>query len=268
MSKSPGLALVIATAATLFQVACVDVDVVEHEEVGEARQSVMIDNALLTNALLTNSLLTNSLLTNSLLTNSLLTNSLLTNSLLTNALQDPEAVELLRYIASCALPSGAHFDIEVDGEIYGFDGGIGLAPEWGVEGGSCDETCQSWVSGCVLSRLNYLGETVTISVRGKHEGLHATLEERETFTHREATYYGNIFEQPMQVFACLSPGQTQIPRVCGPDIDLCVLDVVGQCDDVCGPERADGSFTKCREGSVGHKKGDKHVGSVTVFLDP
>jgi hypothetical protein len=250
--------------------ACVGVEVEGEEAVDEAQQSVTIDNALISNALISNALISNALISNALISNALISNALISNALISNALEDPDARELLKYVVSCALPSGAHFDLDIQGQTYGFDGTIGLAPEWGQPGGKCNKTCQSWVSGCVLSRLNYLGETVTISIRGKHSSLHATAQEQAAFTHREATYYGNIFKHEKELFACLSPGETQITRVCGPSIDDCVLTVVGDCDEWCGPERSDGSFTKCRgvDPCKWWKKGDKHVGSVTAFLEP
>ena len=36
-------------------------------------------------------------------------------------------------------------------------GSLGLAPQWGMEGGKCDTQCQRWVSACVLSRVDFLG---------------------------------------------------------------------------------------------------------------
>ena len=43
---------------------------------------------------------------------------------------------------------------------------IALAREWGVDQGSCSESCQRWISACLLARTNYWGRPVSISLRG------------------------------------------------------------------------------------------------------
>jgi hypothetical protein len=252
------------------------------EEVGWSNEptthtEALTDNALTNNALtnnaLTNNALTNNALTNNALTNNALTNNALTNNALTNnALEDPNARELFTYIVSCALEEGDTLSfVSNDGSTYTFDGALGLAPEWGNPHGHCNETCQQWVSACVLARLDYLGQHVTISVRGQNDALATTMNERGTFTRREATYYGNIFSQPQRFLGCLSPGQTGDARVCGPSIDDCVIDFTGSCDDVCGKPRFDGSFPNCH-GPADHGHGGHgnmgYVGSITVFLKP
>jgi hypothetical protein len=132
------------------------------------------------------------------------------------------------------------------------------------------------VSACVLSRVDYLGAARQISLRGDKPGLNTTPAERHEFNSREATYYGNIFSIPQRFYACVSPDKTEIPRVCGPSIDTCGIDVVGSCDDVCGRPRADGSFPNCRapdadhDGDRGcdHGRGETYHASITVFLRP
>ena len=221
------------------------------EDLGEARQAALVENALVENALVEN--------------------ALVENALVENALSDPNARELYKYIVSCALPADAHIDQVVDGVTYGFDGGLGLAPEWGEIGGSCDAECRSWVSACVISRLDYLGEAVLISVRGDHDALHTTKQERKKYDKVEATYYGDIFSQPMKIMGCLPPGKTQIPRVCGPSVNDCVVQIQGYCPLLCDPRESDGAYPECREAPTfkkhgGIKLGEKHVGSITVFL--
>ena len=197
--------------------------------------------------------------------------ALVDNALVDNALNDPNARELYKYIVSCALPADAQVVHTIGDETYVFDGGLGLAPEWGEMGGSCDAECRSWVSGCVIARLDYLGQHVLISVRGDNDGLHTTKQERKDYKKPEATYYGDIFAQPQKIYACLAPGKTQIPRVCGPSIADCVVDVQGYCPTLCGHREDDGAYPECREAptvkpSGQIKPGKKHVGSVTVFL--
>ncbi|MFO0590188.1 MAG: hypothetical protein U0441_21780 [Polyangiaceae bacterium] len=242
-----------------------------NEDLGEARQAALSENALSENALSENALSENALSENALSENALVGSDLAQNPLVTAALEDPKARELYKYIVSCALPADAHIDQVVNGVTYGFEGGLGLAPEWGEIGGSCDAECRSWVSACVIARLDYLGQPLQISLRGDHEALATTKQERKKFDHVEATYYGDIFTQPMQVYGCLPPGKIQIPRVCGPSINDCVVDVQGFCPLLCDPRESDGAYPGCREAPTfkkngGIKLGTKHVGSITVFL--
>ncbi len=235
----------------------------EQEDVAAAPEALTTDNALTANALTANALTANALTANALMSNSL------TASALTN---DSSARTLLKYIAGCALPAGAHFDLVIDGITYGYDGQIGLAASWGNPGGSCDAACRTWVSGCVISRLNYLGQSVSISVRGSKAQLSSTTAERASYPNREATYYGNVFTSPQTILGCLSPGMTTDSRVCGSCLDTCAVRIVGGCDAACDAPKADGSFPNCRDeprdpvtnkfpaGTVAYP------GSVTVFL--
>jgi len=232
----------------------------------------LTQNALTQNALTQNALTQNALTQNALTQNALTQNALTQNALTQNALNDPNARELFSYIVSCALPEGETLSyLADDGVTYSFEGSLGLAPEWSKPHARCNETCQQWVSGCVLSRLDYLGQHVEISIRGQNPALATTWEERHEYTQREATYYGNIFAQPQRFLACLSPGETGDPRVCGPSLEGCAVTITGSCDEVCGAPRVDGSFPDCR-GSSDHARAGRaqlaYTGSVTVFLQP
>jgi hypothetical protein len=208
-----------------------------------------------------------SLTANSLTANSLTANSLTANSLTANALKDPLAREVLTYIVSCALPADQTLDVSIEGVSYAYNGELGLAPEWGNANGHCGQSCQEWVSACVLARIDYLGEHREISVRGDNPGLKACDPGEDAYTVREATYFGNIFGSSQRRFACLSPGSTGIPRVCGPSLDSCVVDVEASCDDVCAHPTPDGAFQNCRPGD-GDENGKPYHGSITVFLKP
>ncbi|KYF48488.1 hypothetical protein BE08_15580 [Sorangium cellulosum] len=161
--------------------------------------------------------------------------------------------------------------MSVDGARLAFPGELGLAARWGQEGGACDRACRSWVSGCVLARLNYLGQKVSISVRGDREELQADKAERAAFPRREATYFGDIFAEQPVYQACLPPGTSAIPRVCGPSLEACAVEIAGPCDALCDEPTDDGSFPNCR-GAVRRPSGKiavgkaPHAGSVTVFL--
>jgi hypothetical protein len=243
--------------ASLTLTACSSATGEVEDQVGTAQQAALAANALAANALAANALTSN---------------ALAANALTAEALTDPNAREVLKYVTGCALPTGDNLSIDVEGVTYTFDGQLGLAPEWGLRGGSCGPLCQQWVSACVISRLDFLGNTVEISLRGDNPGLATTAAERAAYQNIEATYYGNIFASPERLYACLPPGQTEIPRVCGPSIEGCAVDVVGQCEELCGPQQPDGSFPDCwvpfTRGDQGWTLPQLYVGSITVFLQP
>ena len=195
--------------------------------------------------------------------NSLTANSLTANALTANALTDPSARDVLKYIVGCALPAAAHLDLTIDGTVYSYDGQLGLAPGWAH--GSCDAGCVGAVSSCVLSRLNYLGVRVPISDRGAK--LPTTPAEIAAYPNIDGVYYGNIFSSPQQRHACLPPGATSLPRVCGPSLTGCVVDVVGACDSVCDdPSQRDGSYPKCRTAPLRTPGAVTYQSPITVFL--
>lgn len=241
------------------------------DEVVSFQEPTTDTEALTVNALTVNALTVNALTVNALTVNALTVNALTVNALTVNSLAQPDTRELFSYIVSCALPEGKTltFKDDDDNVLYSFEGSLGLAPEWGKPHGKCNENCQQWVSACVLARTNYVGEHVTISVRGNDDALQTTAQERATFSRREATYFGNIFSQPQRLLACLSPGETQAPRTCGPSVEDCGIEFLGACDDVCGKPRFDGSFPNCRGPSDRGRRGEKaYAGSITVFLKP
>ena len=207
------------------------------------------------------------------ITNNAITNNAITSNAITSAaLQDPNAREVFKYIVSCALPATAQVDLTIDGVDYSFQGELGLTPKWGLPGGSCNNTCQEWVSACVLSRIDYLGQTVPISIRGAHSSLTPTPAEASTYTYREGAYYGNLFKDTPVRDACIAPGRVGLPRVCGPTLDGCAVQAVDYCSNVCTGSAGFGTFMNCAD----HKRvnGQFPVGTrfyptaVTVFLDP
>ena len=213
--------------------------------------------------------LTNNALTNNALTNNALTN----NALLSTALTDPNAREVLKYIVSCALPPTSQVSFVADGVSYSYPGQLGLAAPWGGAGGTCNTTCQQWVSACVMARVDYLGAQVLISVRGDTPALAATRSEQNTYTVREGTYFGNIFLANPQRYACVAPGRTGLPRVCGPTTAGCVVENLGSCSTVCDKTKADGAYTKCSNEDSEAEDDDDFVettynAAVTVFLAP
>jgi hypothetical protein len=212
------------------------------------------DQALATeNGLTQNGLTQNGLTQNGLTQNGLTQNGLTQNGLLLSTLeQDAAARMLLTYIASCALPAGQSITLSLSSGPLTLQGELGLAPTWTNEHGTCDESCQRWVSGCVLSRINYFGDTIPLSLRGDTAVLTPSKEELASYPNREAAYFGNIFKATQERYACVSPGSTLISRVCGPDGAAnpdCVVSVLGDCPSVCDSiSPSDSSFRNCRSG--------------------
>jgi hypothetical protein len=222
-------------------------------------------NALSANALSANALSANALSANALSANALSANALSANALTATALEDPLAREFLKYVVSCALPDDQVINMTIDGETYSFPGSLGMEPQWGLPGGSCDESCQRWITACVLARVDFLGIERPISVRGLNPGLRTTVKEAKDYPAREATYFGNVFAPDKPLFACLSPGQTEDPRVCGDSLTNCPMQVVGSCAQACAFEGAFGAFDFCSSsGKALHPT--NYFESVTVFL--
>jgi hypothetical protein len=148
---------------------------------------------------------------------------------------NPYARQLLQYIYSCAMPP-ATYDTFLDPNggtltcssstdcalgyscagnrcVVPLTGAIGVGintdgTSWG-ESGRCDESCQRWVSACVLARTNAYGVHVRISMRApansppghelQFERVRRALApdpsgtELDDFRNREGAYYGNLF---------------------------------------------------------------------------
>jgi hypothetical protein len=235
------------------------------DEIEVETGNITTTNALTANALTANALTANALTANALTANALTANALTANALTANGLKDPLARQLLKYVVSCALDDDQSIKMSIDGKSYTFDGSLGLATEWGKKGGKCDESCQRWVSGCVLSRVDFLGVEQIISIRGADEALRPSWKEFFQYTEAEATYFGNIFTEGRPMYACLAPGKSQIPRVCGPSLDNCPMTVVGSCAKACSYQQLTGGFVDCSSTGKARKPEVFHE-SVSVFL--
>jgi hypothetical protein len=235
---------------------------VDEEDAAEVSSAVVTQNALTVNALTANALTANALTANALTAN-----ALTANALTMNELSSVQAREVFRYIVGCALPAGSHIDLTIDGQLYSFAGELGLAAAWGQSSGSCDAACVSWVSGCVISRLNKLGVSVPLSLRGAHPALAVTAAEQMTFYTMDGAYYGNIFSTPMQIYACFPPWGISLQRVCGSTVEGCAVTVAGWCNQTCDKSTRDGSYPNCRDGNKGGNAATTiFPGSVTVYL--
>ena len=247
-------------------------DVAEGPAVGVAAvtENGLIGNGLIGNGLIGNGLIGNGLIGNGLIGNGLTTAGLTANGMLgtgVNAavLSDPMTLKFLKYVVSCALDDQQSLSFTAGGTTHTFPGELGLAPQWGAPHGSCDGSCQRWVSACVLARVDAAGVDREISVRGPSLALLPTWSELFQYTEREATYFGNLFIPGQPRFLCLSPGQKQDQRVCGDSLDDCPMTVVGSCNKDCVGPGLLGEYDLCSDaGRAG--TGHTYLESITVFL--
>jgi hypothetical protein len=238
------------------------------EPLGVAQQEEETENGLTENSLTINSLTINSLTINSLTINSLTINSLTINSLLNTALTDPAARTVMKYIVGCALPSGSDLTVEIpvdSGSYYTFSGQVGLYPQWSA--GSCPaDTCQPWVSACVISRINAVGHVVPLSVRG--DDLSADANEQSLYPNPDGVFFGNVFTQPQVRYACL-PSGVSLTRTCGVGVNSSACSAVqylGACSSYCDTHAADGSWRSCWDTPSPHTGGTSYPASISVFL--
>jgi hypothetical protein len=166
--------------------------------------------------------------------------------------QPSAALKLMEYTVSCALRPDQDVTVRLDGTDHHLYGQIGLAPRWADQ--ACDETCQSWVSACLIARINARGERVEISLRGDHPALAVGPGEATAFPHQEAAYYGNLFTDPPVLHACLPPDNSQLDRVCG-EVEDCPVQIAGPCSEVCDDRG-------CLDAD-----GQRHAEVVRVFRD-
>ncbi len=199
-------------------------------------------NRISLNRLAGNKLAANKLSANGLLDHALTSEALQGDGAPADDLRDPQIRDVFAYAVQCALDADQSVELTIDGEPMTFEGALGLASEWGRPGGSCDASCQRWVSACLISRVNAKGESVVISLRGDHPGLLPTDDELATYDTVEATYYGDVFGDVKRMHACLPDGATSIPRVCGDDSN-CLVQIEGACSDLC-----DGSTCRTADG--------------------
>jgi hypothetical protein len=231
--------------------------------------AAVTENGLTMNGLTMNGLTMNGLTMNGLTMNGLTMNGLTMNGLtmngLTAGMADPKSQQFLKYLTSCALGPQQSLTVTAGGTTYTFPGQLGLAPQWGSDHGSCDGSCQRWVSACLLARIDAAGIDREISVRGPALGLIPSAKEISGYTQKEATYFGNLFIPGQPRFLCLAPGQKEDERVCGDSLDDCPMTVVGSCAQDCAIKGGAFGDSFCSDsGRPG--AGQTYFESVTVFL--
>jgi len=235
--------------------------------------NIMVANALAANALSSNQLAANGVSFNALASNALTFNALtgmatsdtdnslsvLTSMSLLELAASMEHVtpnltlaivpELLEFFVGCALNEGDTWNVTYNGTFYTFMGSLGLAPSIVTSPPTYQQ--ELWLSSCLMVRVNHFGRHVLISLRGN--AFTTTEEEEEEYTVFEGSFFGNLFLNPQQKYACQGVQESiaiqESPdrqwRVCTDATVDCDFTVVGMCSDVClsqeGPCVANGT---------------------------
>lgn len=240
----------IFAAAFLLTGCAVEVDVPGGSAPG-LDPSALAQNGVQANGLVYNGLAVNGVDGNGLTSNALTASQI---SLAAGGSIPVASGTFFEYLIGCALTPNQSVTVTVGGNPVTYKGSLGLAPEWGEDHGSCDQDCKEWVSACMLARTSYLHAHRWISLRGPTIG--TTKAELFAFPREEGAYWGNVFTDPPELLACHASRGNLIERVCGPDLDACVADVLGACEDVCaGKDPLDGYWYGC----------PKAAKSITVY---
>jgi len=268
-------ALLLVTALPLT--ACTSSRGLEEEHTGIAQQMKKTRNGLTSNGLTSNGLTSNGLSSTGIDLYALTEAGLNNNTGVMTKMSEQYSLDILDYITSCALPAGDDYIIPVtiNSTTEHVHGSLSLAPQWNVtpqDAGPppCDAACQTWVSGCIISRLNYLGVHVDISLRG--HGIETSQEEITQYETPEAVYFGDLFSSTPRMYACRIGGSTLVERVCGPadgngEWPNCPVTVLpsSYCADNCSaPDSTDGHYENCADPA---HSGQHFAGSVTIYRD-
>ncbi|MCX4245374.1 hypothetical protein [Paraliomyxa miuraensis] len=166
-------------------------------------------------------------------------------------LSTPEGRDVARYLVECALPLGDSISKKVGEEKLTFHGFLGLAPQWKDEG--CDQSCQEWVSACLLARTNASGQSVDLWVSAAHPSI--GLGPSDDYPHYEATFYGNLFADPPTMFFCRGTEEGEVAamangRTCtGQTPEDCGFTTLGSCFEPDRCELVDGTYAvECADG--------------------
>lgn len=113
-------------------------------------------------------------------------------------LADAFGIEIAGYLVECALPANQSLTKVRDGQTIVLPGALGLAPQW--QNGACDQSCQEWVSACMLARTNVSGDSIGLWLSAAHPAI--GLGRSGSHPLYEATFYGNLFQDPAARYLC------------------------------------------------------------------
>ena len=174
---------------------CASID----DEIGVVQLAELSENAMSINAMSINAMSINAMSINAMSINAMSINELELDTASSQGIENTASGrELLRYLVRCALDPEQVMTVAVNGQAHAFPGSLGLARDWVHRGLSPAE--RRILSACLLSHVNAFGESVSISLRGP--GLEVSEQERDSHYIYEATFYGDVFASPMEMYAC------------------------------------------------------------------
>ena len=275
MMKQYDFLVALCLAVPLFSGGCAASPEKYEDDIGVSPSPALNANALNANALNANALNANALSGGALATGSLSADAL-------SAVQHASATgdlsrQLLRYMVSCALDATQSVSFTwVDGDGVAHDetypGLLALAPSWAS--GPLSSEGRGWVSACLISRVNYFGETVTLSSRGAHASLGTSASELAAYTMEEGAFWGDVFAEIPTAYACdHEPNDAHSRdslRVCAAgyvdapgSVQSCgLIQRLGSCDAACGQLSAEQYYTSCSVVS-----GQSSSSVITIFLE-
>jgi len=103
------------------------------------------------------------------------------------------------YLVRCALPAGKNI-VKQDqyGVSYTFTGSLGLASTW--ETTSCGQTCQMWVTACMLAMVNTTGMHYPIWMDGQPTTVGWGT--NSSYPYQEGSFFGNLFTSASPAYYC------------------------------------------------------------------
>ena len=208
---------------------------------------------------------------NGLTANGLSANGLSANGLSTSAFTawfstNPALADMvMRYLVRCAVPAGetrSYTDTQT-GQSHTWNGVLGLAPGW-ASGAPANIGEQQVITACMMAHVNRYGLSIPISVLGR-DALAALIpiapNELETYSVREACFFGNLFNQQGLFFGVdrhVSDEAQYLTRACagmedadGSSSTRCApLRYVGGCSQSCAPDPRGPFYSLCLRNGV------------------
>src|SRR5262249_25280584 len=114
------------------------------------------------------------------------------------------SLKILKYLVSCALPSGVTVRVNYRGTLYSYTGLVGLGPS--IRTGVMTSADQESVSACLLARVNGQALSITIDITGPMAGINGALTASDLTlggtneADHEAVFFGNVFTNPPQAY--------------------------------------------------------------------
>jgi hypothetical protein len=143
------------------------------------------------------------------------------------------------YLIGCALTPSQSITAQQQAfpyTAYTFTGAIGLGTEWTRSALTTSD--RKWVSACVLARVNYYGQSVTISLQGNNTAL--AIDFDQDYHIDEGAFWGDILAGGVTEHSCMGVDQAHdntqgdLPlRKCAAGSSWCAFTDHGLCTSAC-----------------------------------